>query len=62
MGIIWGISPEKLVGVLTTSVVEMFTTSGSTFFTTGAKPLLLGPSSGFASFREAGGLAVGTSP
>ena len=32
--------------------VEIFTTSGNTDFTTGAKPVLLGPSAGSAIFME----------
>src|SRR5678815_5119591 len=47
--------PENWFGVRTTLDEEMLTTAGTTDFTTGAKPILLGPWFGSASFNDAGG-------
>src|ERR1035437_6285935 len=52
-----GVCPPRPVCVFTTLEEEMVTTAGNTFFTTGAKPVRLGPSFASAKWNDAGGLA-----
>ena len=57
-----GAPPSKAVGILDILVDSTLTTAGNTFFTIGAKPVRLGPSSALASLSTTCGFTASVWP